>query len=309
MPTMNHAAPGLANVLDPTVAAHIWAGYKRHSGSEAAADSALAAFLDALGRPPHATTLRNNPLVGSAESAAAQLTRALGAASNAVQIRVHPLVPSIVEITRCSVQDENSSQGDGAETPTVLVTSKCGESVLRGADVYRPGLLGAIHAPSCSEGPELLSVPQLELLMSEGAEQRCGCFISGKQVAVVAVVRGRSIGGVTVNDRRPVGVGLLHPQLTAAQTVARSCQEASGPISCPVHSAYWDTPRDAGRAIKTGVAVSMTNRVSNAAPPVPLATLPEQLQQRIFAQNLPCTVCGLVLDPQPHETVVDLCAG
>ena len=189
----------------------------------------------------------------------------------ATQIRVHHLVPSIVEIIRSSVQDDNSQgQGDDADTPTVLVTSKCGESVLRGADVYRPGLLGAIHAASCCQGPELLSVSQLELVMSEAAAQSCGCFISGKQVAVVAVVRGRSIGGVTVNDRRPVGVGLLHPQLTASQTVARSgsSQKASGPISCPVHSAYWDTQQDTGRAIKTGVAVSMTNR--NAAPPVPL---------------------------------------
>ena len=36
--------------------------------------------------------------------------------------------------------------------------------------------------------------------------------------------------------------------------------------------------------------------------------LDDVLPDLLFAQNLPSIVCGLVLDPQPGETVIDMCA-
>lgn len=37
-------------------------------------------------------------------------------------------------------------------------------------------------------------------------------------------------------------------------------------------------------------------------------SLDEVLPDLVFAQNLPSIVCSLVLDPQPGETVIDMCA-
>ena len=37
-------------------------------------------------------------------------------------------------------------------------------------------------------------------------------------------------------------------------------------------------------------------------------SLDGMLQDLVFPQNLPSVVCSLVLDPQPGETILDMCA-
>lgn len=51
-----------------------------------------------------------------------------------------------------------------------------------------------------------------------------------------------------------------------------------------------------------GVGIKMTHPLYEAP------CLDDVLPDLVFAQNLPSIVCGLVLDPQPGETVIDMCA-
>lgn len=51
-----------------------------------------------------------------------------------------------------------------------------------------------------------------------------------------------------------------------------------------------------------GVGIKMTNPLYEAP------SLDDVLQHLVFAQNLPSIVCSLVLDPQPGENVIDMCA-
>ena len=51
-----------------------------------------------------------------------------------------------------------------------------------------------------------------------------------------------------------------------------------------------------------GIGIKMTHPLYEAP------SLDETLPDVVFAQNLPSIVCCLVLDPQPGEIVIDMCA-
>lgn len=54
--------------------------------------------------------------------------------------------------------------------------------------------------------------------------------------------------------------------------------------------------------ISRGVGIKMTQPLYEAP------SLDDILPDLLFAQNLPSIVCSLVLDPQPGELVIDMCA-
>uniref|UniRef100_A0A0D9X765 SAM-dependent MTase RsmB/NOP-type domain-containing protein n=1 Tax=Leersia perrieri TaxID=77586 RepID=A0A0D9X765_9ORYZ len=132
----------------------------------------------------------------------------------------------------------------------VIVSRKCAESVLRGAQVYIPGVL------ACSSHVE-----------------------KGDKVAVsVAIEQPAENGGWNVDAHYEERMGLYIGQ----------------GITSMSRSGIFRVPH--------GVAVEMTERVYN------LPSFNDVLEGEIFLQNLPSVVTARVLDPQPGERILDMCA-
>ncbi|GJN03324.1 hypothetical protein PR202_ga20754 [Eleusine coracana subsp. coracana] len=132
----------------------------------------------------------------------------------------------------------------------VIVSRKCAESVLRGAQVYVPGVL------ACSAHVE-----------------------KGDKVAVsVAVEQAVEDGGWAVDAHYEERKGLYIGQGITAMSRA-------GIFRVP-----------------HGIAVEMTERVYQ------LPSFNDVLEGEIFLQNLPSIVAARVLDPQPGERILDMCA-
>ncbi|XP_076461980.1 tRNA (cytosine(72)-C(5))-methyltransferase NSUN6-like isoform X2 [Babylonia areolata] len=132
----------------------------------------------------------------------------------------------------------------------VMVDCACGAAVLRGADIFKQGILGA---------------PQ-------GMQP-------GSRVRVMADLDGKCLRGFTQTYQgRKLYIG------TGTALVSREevfCADAS-------------TLRGVG--IRMNEALYQAPSLSDILPGV------------VFAQNLPSIVCGHVLDPQPGQVVLDMCA-
>ncbi|WVZ93309.1 hypothetical protein U9M48_039298 [Paspalum notatum var. saurae] len=138
----------------------------------------------------------------------------------------------------------------GQSVKEVIVSRKCAESVLRGAQVYVPGVL------ACSSHVE-----------------------KGDKIAVsVAIEQPVEGGGWAVDAHYEERKGLYIGQGIAAMSRAGIFR------------------------VTHGVAVEMTERVYK------LPSFNDVLEGEIFLQNLPSIVAAHVLDPQPGERVLDMCA-
>ncbi|KAF2919406.1 rRNA (cytosine-C(5))-methyltransferase NOP2C isoform X2 [Oryza sativa Japonica Group] len=145
----------------------------------------------------------------------------------------------------------------------VIVSRKCAESVLRGAQVYIPGVL------ACSSHVE-----------------------KGDKVAVsVAIEQPAEDGGWTVGITR--GTVLQGLQSDAHHEERKGLYIGQG-ITAMSRSGIFRVPH--------GVAVEMTERVYK------LPSFNDVLEGEIFLQNLPSVVAARVLDPQPGERILDMCA-
>ncbi|KAF0900260.1 hypothetical protein E2562_029813 [Oryza meyeriana var. granulata] len=145
----------------------------------------------------------------------------------------------------------------------VIVSRKCAESVLRGAQVYVPGVL------ACSSHVE-----------------------KGDKVAVsVAIEQPAENGGWTVGITR--GTVLQGLQSDAHYEERKGLYIGQG-ITAMSRSGIFRVPH--------GVAVAMTERVYK------LPSFNDVLEGEIFLQNLPSVVAARVLDPQPGERILDMCA-
>ncbi|CAO2168861.1 unnamed protein product [Urochloa humidicola] len=145
----------------------------------------------------------------------------------------------------------------------IVVSRKCAESVLRGAQVYVPGVL------ACSSHVE-----------------------KGDKVAVsVAVEQPVKDGGWAVGITR--GTILQGLQSDAHYEERKGLYIGQG-IAAMSRSGIFRVPH--------GIAVEMTERVYK------LPSFNDVLEGEIFLQNLPSVVAACVLDPQPGERILDMCA-
>ncbi|KAL6059863.1 putative methyltransferase nsun6 [Balamuthia mandrillaris] len=150
------------------------------------------------------------------------------------------------EITEQTKQGPNKEVKAGGNPP-IVVDRKCGEAIMRGADIFAPGVLAA--AAGVRHGEKVSVWIQMEngkLTRGEVVHSTDGMLFVGN--------------GVTLYGR----------------------------------SALFST--------QSGVAIKMTEKVFNTPP------LNGVLSQYLFLQNLPSIVVGHVLDPQPGEMILDMCA-
>ncbi|CAI9089751.1 OLC1v1024383C2 [Oldenlandia corymbosa var. corymbosa] len=152
----------------------------------------------------------------------------------------------------------------GGKSPKeVIVSRKCAEAVLRGAQVYVPGVL------ACSAHVE-----------------------KGDSVAVsVAVEQPLTDGGWGANITR--GTVLQGSESDPYHFERKGLYIGQGITMLSRPGIF--------RASE-GIAVDMVNRVFR------LSSFYELLEGEIFLQNLPSIVAARVLDPQPGERILDMCA-
>lgn len=152
------------------------------------------------------------------------------------------------------------------------MTRECAEAVLRGADVFAPGVLGA----------------------SPGLER-------GMPVAVVAAIAPPG-GDVWCGIRR--GTVLGSPRDAADTAVAAS----HGCVRVAVASGVAELSRAALFDGRRGVAVRITSRLHAASGGVSATLLKRVCPGQALLQNLPSVVAAAALRPRRGATCLDMCA-
>ncbi|XP_045168812.2 tRNA (cytosine(72)-C(5))-methyltransferase NSUN6-like [Mercenaria mercenaria] len=240
-------------LLEKEVSDHLkqtWKGDLEVEDEDDENDERFYKLLKQLGTPPTVTTLRVNTLHCDKHVVAKELKPVLEKqyverGSNPPPIVLHPALKDVLVIP---------SRGPNSKPPEVkkevIVDLACGMAVLRGADVFVLGIMGA---------PAYLS--------------------TGEMVAVYADLDAQCRKGLKEEYReRKLYVGCGVMQLSRDQ------------IFC------------SAQVKLRGVGVKMTHPLYEAP------SLDEVLPELVFPQNLPSIVCSLVLDPQPGETVIDMCS-
>lgn len=201
-------------------------------------------ILTWLCRPPCFTSLRVNTMSISTAAAQKKLQNYLNVLLGQPQFQVleHDLRDTLI-IPAVTVHERVSPI-----YKEVVVDLACGVAVLRGSDVYAPGIMAANPEVEC-----------------------------GDTVSVFSDVDGKCLRGlVKPFAGRKVFVG------NGVSRMARKEVFAS------------NNPR--------GLAVEMTNRLFHNP------SLGSAFPDIILLQNLPSIVCSHVLDPQPGEWILDMCA-
>lgn len=223
------------------------------------------ALLDAMRQPPTLTTVRVNCAVESSLDAA--ISRLLEVMPSLVgRVSAHPTLPDIL-----CIPSEPGDQYDEDLLPAVVAVDRaCGEALLRGADVFVPGVRGCTAS-----------------------------LAAGERVTVVFADPSR---------REEVALGTKLPHTIDAEADGYVCcgrgvallgRKELFPLGH--HAQHIGQQRTAPCSV-AGVAVRV-DEPRYAAP-----SLSGQLPELLFLQNLPSAVVVHALGPRPGDRVLDLCA-
>ncbi|KAF9620389.1 hypothetical protein IFM89_011762 [Coptis chinensis] len=172
--------------------------------------------------------------------------------------------------------------GDAASTPPkeVLVSRKCAEAVLRGAQVFVPGVL------ACSAHVEIGDRVSVSVAVEQpGSENKWG----------VGITRGTILQGTLTGKKYNVA---LRTDI-AFNMPDPYYSERSGLY---IGQGTTHMSRAGMFRASEGIAVEMTERVFD------LPSFHSLLEGEIFLQNLPSIITAHVLDPQQGERILDMCA-
>lgn len=217
-----------------------------------------------LGRAPRVTTLRLNRAGLTQEAALEEARRFLGEARFA-RPEAHPILNDVLVLTpeeRPEVQPLH---------PVLLVDAACGDAVLRGSDVFAPGVIALSESVSRKQAGQ----------RSRSSEQLPALKV-GDQVSIMAYVGSacRMTRGTYLDD--------VPAQLPSGSAVF----VGNGTLAMPPHQIFREGH---------GVAVQNTDGFMER---VDMQSLPPCF----FAQNLPSAAVAHVLDAQPGERILDACA-
>nr|XP_044990891.1 tRNA (cytosine(72)-C(5))-methyltransferase NSUN6 isoform X2 [Jaculus jaculus] len=259
------------------------------ASSTQAAETKFETLLRRLSHPPSFTTVRVNTHLASVEHVKRLLLEELEK-FNGLQVPVlqHPDLPDVFLIPVIGPRKNIRKQ-----QCEVIVGAQCGNAVLRGAHVYVPGIVSASKFMKAGD------------VISVYSDIKGKCKKGAKEFDGAKVFLGN---GISELSRKEIFSGL--PELknavekelhsfhisswqTALRTVKRSSRAGCFPDSWNV------TPVG---AVILGIGIRMTE-------PVYLSpSFDRVLPNYLFLQNLPSAVVTHVLNPQPGEKILDLCA-
>jgi len=161
----------------------------------------------------------------------------------------------------------------------IIVDVRCGMSVLRGADIYAPGVIG---------------VP--------------AGIRKGDRVSVFADLKGKFLQGCkpSQEDLRPeevfhVGNGVSHVSRWDLFS-SKGKERAAGRKGPKIGEEQEEGGLSSEEEERREVAISMDDKLFVSP------SLQRDLAPHLFPQNLPSAAVAHILDPQPGETVLDMCA-
>ncbi|KAJ3709337.1 hypothetical protein LUZ61_013042 [Rhynchospora tenuis] len=218
----------------------------------------------ALTRPSCYSSLRVNTLKSSTPHVNAKLLNLLSQQQQESSFISHdPALPDVLYVSGTGPHHVPYHHHPAHPLKEVIVSRKCAEAVLRGAQIYVPGVM------ACSAHVE-----------------------KGDKVAVsVAIEKPTETGGWTLGITRGT---VLHGIPSDVRYEDRHGLYIGEGVASMSRTGIF-------RA-KEGIAVEMTNRVYR------LPSFNDVLEGEIFLQNLPSIVTARVLDPQPGERILDMCA-
>ncbi|KAF3336646.1 putative methyltransferase NSUN6 isoform X2 [Carex littledalei] len=242
---------------------HVEAYFSRAYGADH-----FSRISSALTRPSCYSSIRVNTLKTSTEDVKKKLIKYLHETNFAKEdstscITQNPALENVLYIWGTGPHEISYDRQPDEPIKEIIVSRKCAEAVLRGAQIYVPGVM------ACSSHVE-----------------------EGDKVAVsVATEKPTDTGGWAIGITRGT---VLHGIPSDVQYEDRHGLYIGEGIALMSRAGIF-------RA-KEGVAIEMTNRVYR------LPSFNDVLEGEIFLQNLPSIITARVLDPQPGEKILDMCA-
>ncbi|XP_056002611.1 tRNA (cytosine(72)-C(5))-methyltransferase NSUN6-like isoform X2 [Ostrea edulis] len=220
----------------------------KYINDEEECNSYLCGLLEVMSSPPMFTTLRLNTATRSSREVEAMIREEIQKVYSLrnldpPRIFLHPVLDNVLILENRGPQQIRKMEKE------VIVDQNCGMAVLRGADIFVQGILGA---------------PANMLL--------------GDTVSVYADLDGKCLRG----NMQPWKGSRFHVGNGVAQ-MDRDVVFKTKPAP-------------------SGVGILMTEPLYEAP------CLSDLRPDLIMAQNLPSIMCSYVLDPQPGERILDMCA-
>ncbi|GAX83364.1 hypothetical protein CEUSTIGMA_g10789.t1 [Chlamydomonas eustigma] len=251
--------------------------------SQALGHSEFTRITHALSRPSLKQSVRVNTLRSKVEDVASKLNSSISLTSPASSLHVHPQIPYILTLNGAGPRNVDYSPCNGRE---VVVNRMAGEAILRGAQVYCPGLLAASGGLAAGDlvgvsvalelpGSRWCGIPRGMVLDGEGKK---------RQKQQRSCHEDNGVGG---QGRRPgLGAEVELPDRTHLFLGMGRCVQG----------------RRAMFRNQNGLAVEMVDRVYD------VPSLNGILPGEIIAQALPSILAAQVLAPLPGSRVLDMCA-
>ncbi|XP_077978843.1 tRNA (cytosine(72)-C(5))-methyltransferase NSUN6-like [Glandiceps talaboti] len=248
---MDHTLPPIK--LKPEVENYLKEAYCNKQVTEIygkdRSESRFVNLLSRLSTPPCNTVVRVNLLYKTRQDVQKDLQHILNEQYKEKQrpcpmVETHPVLADTLVIASSGINTDIVPS-----SKEVIVDAACGNAVLRGADVFVPGIMAAN--------------PGMQV---------------GDEVSVYSDQDGKCRKGmITSYEGSRVFLGNGIAQVSRANVFVQNGMES-------------------------GVGIKLTQSLYDAP------SLNSILPESIFLQNLPSIVVGHVLNPQPGETVLDMCA-
>jgi 16S rRNA C967 or C1407 C5-methylase (RsmB/RsmF family) len=214
------------------------------------------------------------------------------------RVFIHPLIPDLVVI------EGSGSRDVPLLDKIIVVNGKCGVAVLRGAHIFAPGVVGIQSGIKKGD------------IVSIFADVRNKCLVGFKptmdQVTAEGSAKNKSNNNNNNNNNNNdndnsnnnflhVGNGVLQMarwQLFSSKGVVVQQKQQKSSLSASSSS----SPLSSSTTTVTPVAVTVTH------PRFLSPSFQGDLAQQLFPQNLPSALVSHVLNPQPGEKILDMCA-
>ncbi|WIA12192.1 hypothetical protein OEZ85_012263 [Tetradesmus obliquus] len=266
----------------------------------------------AIAVPPLSTCVRVNTLRTSTQDVMQQLQGLLPQQHSAVHFAPHPQLPMAILLQGSGPHSISPAAAGAAKQ--VVISRKAGEAVLRGAQLFVPGVLAV------TSGLQAGDLVAVMVALDKPGSPHSG-ITRGTVLLAAAAAAAAANGSNFSHPSAAAGIAAAAAPLAEAQhaTAAAAAAGTDDPADStaaagvPVAAAGSLICIGLGRAkmgrvemfrVQHGVAVEMEQRVYE----VPSPTLDGPLKGLVMLQNLPSILAAQVLNPQPGSRVLDMCA-
>jgi hypothetical protein len=258
---------------------------RQHLSSQYPEDDGLEAILRAMKRPPANTICRVNQILSSREEVIDGLRHAT-AKFPQLQVVEHDVFDDVV----CILPNNNNSSNH-EPTTTTNEKSLCASRVPNGEIIYPKW-------PARKEKgwPMTHRVVMCDRICGEAVLRGADIFVRGVVAADSGVQAGDTVAvyaDIRGFDAKSLPRGLVLDQYKTGTCVFLGL----GTAACD-RKEFFNSSQ--------GVAIHMSQDQSERAGPC-LPPLSGILVDKLMLQNLPSIVVGHVLDPHPHDIILDMC--